>query len=131
MRRPFGVTFLVLILVLTGIRNAIRLADAILFWESLNKYGAHPLYIAFSAGIWFNIVLFLAWGLLKRKSWIPTATITCVIGYATWYWFDRLIIQRPHANWAFAIVFTMVSLLIIYRLVCSTKLKQYFRETYG
>lgn len=126
--RPVGVTILAILAFLLAAWNGLRLGEAIFFWKTLAEYGAHPLYIAISGGVWFVAGLLLAWGLWRGKPWAWVAALGGAAGYASWYWFDRLILQQPHANWPFSLIFTVVSVSLILVILFSHNTKRFFQR---
>jgi hypothetical protein len=106
MNRPISVKFLVLFVTIAAVDNGLRLSQAIFFWKILNEYGANPIFIAISGGFWLLAAVFLAIGIWQRKTWAWAGTIGSVAVYGSWYWIDRQVLQAPHANWPFALVFT-------------------------
>jgi hypothetical protein len=128
MKRPFGVTFLAIMVVFAAICNGLRISETIFFWKTLAEYGVHPLYIAISGGVWLLADLFLLWSLWQGKTWSQFAVFSSAAGYAAWYWFDRLVLQKPHANWPFALVATVVSLLIILHILFLRSTRLFFQR---
>ena len=110
--RPFSVTLLaLLVLIFTG-WNALRLGAAIAAWQTLAEYGARggPLYSAVSGAFWQIVGITAFVGIWWGKTWGMKAAIIAAAGYASWYWFDRLVMQFPRANWPFALVVTIILL---------------------
>jgi hypothetical protein len=128
MKRPFGVTFLAIIVVFAAVGNGLRLGEAIFFWKTLEEYGAHPLYIAISGGMWLIAGLFLVWGLWQGKAWGWVAALSGTVGYTAWYWLDRLFLQKPHANWPFALITNVIFLLLILIILFSRKTRRFFQR---
>jgi hypothetical protein len=127
-KRPVRVTILALAVLVVAAINGLRLGEAIFFWKTLVKYDAHSLYIAISGGVWFVVGLLLTWGLWRGKTWAWVAAFGGAASYASWYWFDRLVLQTPHANWPFALIFTVVSVSLILVILFSHKTKQFFQR---
>jgi hypothetical protein len=126
--RPIGVTYLVLFLFLLAIWNGLRLGETIFFWKTLKGYGANPIYISASSGMWFIIGLFLVRGLWQGKNWGRTAVICGAAAYTTWYWFDRLALQARHANWLFVLSMNIVLILSILGILFSKQTRQFFKR---
>jgi len=108
--------------------NGLRLGSAIFFWKTLAEYGAHPLYIAISGGAWLIVGLLLVWGLWWGKTWGWIAAIGSTAGYIAWYWLDRLVLQKPHANWPFALTATVITLLIIFPILFLYRTRLFFQR---
>jgi len=110
--RPTSVTLLVLLTLAIAIWNGLRLVQSIVFWSILKEYHADPgpLYGTLIGGGWFLVGLPIAWGLWHGKAWAWFSALVGAVGYGSWYWFDRLVLQEPHSNWPFALVLTIISL---------------------
>ena len=124
--RPVSVIILVVLVFYFAIWNGLRLSQAIYFWKTLLEYGAHPLYIATSGGVWQMAGLLLVWGLWQGKTWAWLAAIVSAISYASWYWIDRLILQRPHSNWLFSMVVTLITLFFVLALLFLHSSRRFF-----
>jgi hypothetical protein len=115
--RPFSLKLLASSELILASWNVLRLAQGIIAWKSLQTYDLSigPWYICMSSGIWIIISLVVCWGLWFEKTWAWWVTFIIVLGYAFWYWFDRLIFQHPHSNWPFSLVatFLLIAILII------------------
>ncbi len=109
-RRPTSVTLLALFVLGLALWNGLRLAQVIIFWSILQEYQAEPgpLYAAISGGFWLLVGLPIVWGLWRGKAWARLAALGGAAVYGSWYWFDRLVLQEPHANWPFALVSTVI-----------------------
>jgi hypothetical protein len=128
MKRPLRVTLLAVYVFLAACWNGLRLGSAIFYWKTLAEYGAHPLYIAISGGVWSIAGLLLAWGLWWGKAWAWIAALGCAAGYGCWYWLDRLILQKPHANWPFTLGASVIFLLFILFILFSRRPRQFLQS---
>jgi hypothetical protein len=108
--------------------NGIRLGETIFFWKTLGQYGAHPLYIAINGAVWLIAGLLLLWGLWLGKAWGWAAVLGGTVGYTTWYWYDRLVVQKPHANWPFVLIGNIIFLLLIFTILFSSKTRRFFKK---
>ena len=127
-KRPFRILVLAIFVVLVSLWNGLRLGETIFFWQTLGSYGAHPIYIALSAAVWLVTGLLLGWALLAGKAWGWTATLIGIVGYNVWYWFDRLVLQKPHANWPFVLAANIIFLVIILTILLSPRTRRYFKR---
>ncbi len=126
--RPIRISFLAIcVLWFTGV-NGLRLGEAIYFWKTLEEYRASPLYISLSGGLWLIIGLTLAWGLWQGKPWARIAGTCGIILYTFWYWFDRLVLEVPHANWPFVLIANIILLLILFILLFSQKSSLFYKR---
>jgi len=129
--RPIGISILAMCLLWFAVWSGLRLIAAFFFWKTLEEYNAYPLYISVSGGVWFITGLLLAWGIWRGKAWGWVAAIGIVVGYSFWYWFDRLVLQRPHANWLFTPIANIVILFFFLYILFSRKTRCYFhRDAY-
>lgn len=128
LKRPVGLNILVLFILWLAVWNCLRMSEAIFYWNSLEEYGAQPLYISMSGGIWFIIGILLVWGLWWCEIWGWMATLGAAVSYTTWYWLDRLILQKPHSNWLFALIENIVLLIFIILLMFSRKTRLHFQK---
>ncbi len=127
-KRTMSLTFLVILILCFAAWNGLRMSEAIFFWNSLAEYGAHPLYILMSGVIWFLIGLILGWSLWKGKNQGRIITLGAAVSYTLWYWLDRLILQKPHANWLFALIMSIALLLLVLFTLFSQKIRYYFKK---
>ena len=128
LKRPVGLTILVILIFWLTVWNGLRMSEAIFSWNSLEEFGVHPLYISMSGGIWFIIGIVLVWSLWRGKNWGRRATFAAVASYTTWYWLDRLILQNPHSNWLFALIGNIIILVFIILLMFSRKTRLHFQK---
>jgi len=127
-QRTIGITILAFIGLMLAAWNGLRLGETIFFWKTLETYGAYPLYIAISGGVWLITGLVLVAGLWLGETWGWAATLGGTIAYTAWYWFDRLIMQKPHANWPFVLIANIVFLLIIFLILFSRGTRRFFKR---
>jgi hypothetical protein len=130
-KRPIRVKFLSLFLLAVAVWNGLRLGETIFYWKTLGQFGAHPLYIAISGAVWLVSGLLLVWGLWLGKAWGWVSALGGTVGYTAWYWYDQLVVQKPHANWPFVLIGNIVFLLLIFTILFSRKTRRFFkRDTY-
>lgn len=127
--RPNRVKLLVLLLLWIAVWNGIRLANAVVFWKTLKSYGTSPLYIAVSGGVWLAAGLIVSMGLWRGKAWSWAAALGGAAGYTSWYWFDRLVLQEPRANWPFAIIVTVLLLIFVSLSLLTYPTRIYLQKT--
>ncbi|HSQ39817.1 MAG TPA: hypothetical protein VLM78_06625 [Anaerolineales bacterium] len=114
--------------------NAIRLGASITDWNLLAEFAPHPgpLYILVSASFW-TLGGIALWIMLRRRSpRSQSASAIFMLGYAAWWWTDRLLLQTPNPNWPFALVLTIALLALAAADIFSRKTTNYFsqRETH-
>jgi hypothetical protein len=131
-KRPIRVDFLILLVLVVTACNGLRLYEAIFFWKTLEEYGTFPAYITISGGVWFITGLLLFWGMWRGKSSGWFAALCGTAGYTAWYWFDRLVLQEPRANWPFVLVVNIIFLLLIFFIIFSRGTRRYYKkDSYG
>jgi predicted permease len=128
MRLPVRVRILSLLALAVAAINGLRLGEAIFLWKTLKEYGASPLYISVSGGIWLILGLILVWGFWLGISWAGMATVYGTAGYTAWYWFDRSILQGPHANWPFVLLINIIILVMIFGILFSLRMTRFFKR---
>jgi hypothetical protein len=123
---PLGIIILATLELGNAIWNGLRLCEAIFFWTVLEKYHASPLYLALTGAFWFVVASILAIGLWGKKKWAWAGTLIGISCYGGWYWLDRLTVELPHANWPFALGFSILLLGISLLILFSGKTRAYF-----
>jgi len=114
--RPFRFALAAILFAGISIWNGWRLVAAIFFWPTLAEYHSSPGpgYIVLTGGFWMMVGVVVTGGLWWGSHWGRPVAITAALGYAVWYWFDRLVLQSaPHENWPFTLVVTALLLFII------------------
>ena len=84
-------------------------------WDILREFAPRPgpIYHFAAASFWM-----LAWGALwvalrRRRVHAQRLTEPVALGYAIWWWANRLLLQQPHSNWPFALGTTIVLLAFV------------------
>jgi hypothetical protein len=127
--RPRRVTILALLSFWISIWNGVRLVEAIVFWKTLKSYGINPLYIAISGGTWLISGVLLGLGMWRGKVWSWAASFGGAVGFASWYWFDRLVFQEPRTNWPFALGLTVFSLLFVALILLTHPTRKFLKKS--
>ena len=115
MKRPFSVTILLWLVLSLTAWSGLRLYSAIRWWNALHEFASPPgpWYIAVSAAVWLIISIALLWSMWQAKAWARYTLLGAGAGLAVWYWGDRLLLQTPGANWLFALLTTILLLIIL------------------
>jgi hypothetical protein len=115
MKRPFGVTILLWLVLSLTAWSSLRLYSAIQWWDVLLEFASPPgpWYIAISGGIWLIASLALLWGLWQATAWIRYAFLGAGASFTVWYWSDRFLFQISNTNWLFALVTNILLLIIL------------------
>ena len=133
-QRPTPVTTLMWMVLSLTAWNAIRLGASIADWDVLLEFAPRPgpLYVALSAAFW-TLAGAALWITIRRRSpRARAAAAAFALGYAAWWWADRLFLQAPRPNLIFALAATFVSLIFTAFLLLHPRTRAYFqpRETY-
>ena len=125
--RSFRVTLALWLVLTLTIWNLIRVWTSITWREALNEFSAQPAAaITTTSGIlWTALGVLLLWSIWKKEAWAAKLLFGATAGYTIWYWSERLIWQKPHPNWPFAVIVNLVLLIFI---LFTTKLLS--REAY-
>jgi hypothetical protein len=111
-KQPFRVTLLLLLVLILTIWNLIRVWTSLAWSEVLNEFSSQPssIIITVSGAIWMFAGIFTLWSIWQKKAWMAKLILGAAAGYIVWYWSERLIWQRPHPNWPFAVIVNLVLL---------------------
>lgn len=128
--RPNRISLLALGILGLSLWNGLRFVQAILNWPISVEFQSEPgpIYLAISGGFWLLAGLYIFRGLWQGKAWAWYASLGGSAGYGVWYWFDRLVLQKPHANWPFGLSITIVILLLILLILLSPRTRKYFSK---
>lgn len=115
MKRPFSVTILLWLVLSLTVWSGLRLYSALRWWSTLTEFASPPgpYYIAVSGGIWLMVSILLLWGMWQAKAWARYALLGAGAALTVWYWSDRLLLQRPSGNWPFALLSTVLLLIVL------------------
>ncbi len=113
-KRPFGVTLLLWLVLTLSAWGAVRLFAALRWWSVLNEFGAHlsPLYLSITGAGWAVVGGVLLWGLFSGKLWIRWAIPVSIFLRLMEYWIERLFFESPRENLYFALIASILLLLI-------------------
>ena len=130
MKRPFGVTILLWLVLSLSVWGGLRLVTAIQWWGTLLEFAARPgpLYIAISGGVGLLSGLALLWGMWQAKAWTQYALIGVGAVFTVWYWCDRLFFQSAHTNWPFALGVTILLLILVVLSVAHPHTKEFLTQ---
>jgi len=123
--RPIRVTLLAILILIIALFEGVRLGESIYFWKTLIEYGAQPLYLSVSGGIWLIGGCLLVWGLWQGRRWSWLGSIVGTIAFTLWYWLDRLFLQQPHNNGPFAVVASSIFLVLILVILLTRRTRGY------
>ena len=110
--------------------NALRLGEALRFRTTLGDYGGRPgpWYLIISGGLWLIFFLSASWSLWRGKTWGRSFAVGTTLGYAVWYWSDRIILQGSRPTGNFSLVFTIVLVILTLAILYSPASSRFFRR---
>lgn len=129
-KRPASVTSLLFEVLSLTAWNALRLGAAIVDWDVLAEFAPRPgpLYIVITASFW-TLGGLAIWRALRRRSYrAQLFTAVYFIGYAIWWWMDRLLLQSASPNWPFVLALTILLLGLAALDLFNKKTSSYFRQ---
>jgi hypothetical protein len=131
--RPQSVTWLLaIVLTFTG-SHLLGGISAIQQWSRLNQLplSVSPLYLTLRGFGWALIGAWLAWGLLRAKSWAPSRLRLATFGFAAFYWLERWQLQAntlANTNRVFALGATLLAVSVIVRITSRDRVLAYFGD---
>jgi hypothetical protein len=130
--RPFTVTLLACLVLITTIVHLVRFVYAITWWRFLTTlHGNPPLLIVFSGLTGLLVGAALFWGLWIGHSRAPLAARILIPVYLGLQWVEQLISLRrgnEFENWPFMSVISLVVIIFTYWTLSTSKVKFYFGE---
>ncbi len=127
---PGGIKYLVLLILLIGVWNFIRLLAAISFWNILSEYHIKggPLFIAISGAAWATVAFYVGFSVLQAKPWSWGMSLGLLSSYGIWILFDQLIFQATRTNQNFELIVTILWLVMSGIVISSKYVRNYFHE---
>jgi hypothetical protein len=113
-KRPFGVTLLIWLVLSLSAWGMVRLLAALRWWDVLNEFAARlgPLYLSITGAGWIAVGGVLLWGLFIGKRWTPLAILASIFLWLVEYWMERLLFESPRANLSFALIASILLLIV-------------------
>jgi hypothetical protein len=127
-KRPFGVTLLLWLVLSLSAWGAVRLFGAFRWWNVLNEFGARlsPLYLAVTGAGWILVGGVLLWRLFTGKSWARLAIPASIFLWMMEYWVERTFFESPRANFLFALIASILLLVVTFVSAFNRKTKRFF-----
>jgi hypothetical protein len=127
-KRPFGVTLLLWLVLSLSAWGAVRLIAALRWWNVLSEFEARlsPLYLSFTGTGWMVAGVMLLWGLFNGKLWTYWAIPAAVGFWIVQYWIERLFFQAPRANISFALIASILLLILTFISAYHRRTKEFF-----
>ena len=125
--RPFGVTLLLWLVLSLSAWGAVRLIAALRFWNMLHEFEARlsPVYFSITGTAWIITGAVLLWGLFRGTMWTYWAIPASITLWIAQYWIERLVFQSPRANVSFALLLTILLLILTLISVFNRKTKEF------
>ncbi|MBN1305547.1 MAG: hypothetical protein JXA13_14000 [Anaerolineales bacterium] len=110
--------------------SSVRLGASITHWKILEEVAPTPGpgYIAASGVFWLLAAVPTAWALWQNNPRARTAVMLVSLGFAGWYWIDRLALQTSRPDWPFALSITILVLVIIFFIVFNRRTILFFTQ---
>ena len=130
--RPFSVTLLACLVLITTIVHLVRFVYAVTWWRFLTTlHGNPPLLIAFSGLFGLLVGAALFWGLWIGHSRAPLAARILIPVYLGLQWVEQILsLQKGNKfeNWPFMSVISLVVIIFTYWTLSTSRAKIYFGE---
>lgn len=116
----------------TGLQ-VMRVWAALRSWDVLNSLPLQvpPAYFLASGALWATLGGGLLYGLVLRRAWAPRLARWASVGYAAFFWADRLLLQArgPHnSSWMFEAALGSIVLASVFAIMASPDTKAYYDE---
>src|SRR5512134_2908521 len=112
LKRPFGVTLLLWMVLTLSAWGGVRLFAALRWWDVLIEFDAtlSPVYLSITGAGWVAAGGVILSGMLLSKTWVRPAIITSILLWLIEYWVERIVYQSPRANMTFALISSVIIL---------------------
>jgi len=130
-KRPFGVTLLLWMVLILSAWGVTRFVAALQAWDVLHEFVASlsPLYLSITGAGWGVAGGVLLSGIWMRKSWTRYMIVTSIFIWLIEYWLERIIFQPPRANLPFAIVCSVIVIIITVSITILPGTKSFFTKS--
>ena len=127
-KRSFGVTLLLWLVLSLSAWGAVRVLGALRWWKVLNEFGArlNPLYLFTTGVAWIVVGIVLLWSLFGGKLWARLAIPVFVFVWIMEYWIERMFFESPRANFFFALISSILLLIVTFATASNQKTKKFF-----
>jgi len=114
LKRPFGVTLLLWMVLSLSAWGAIRFYAALRWWGVLTEFDARlsPIYLSITGAGWVVAGGVLLFGMLLGKAWTRPAMLTSILLWLIEYWIERLFYQTARSNLAFAVIGSFIVMIV-------------------
>ena len=119
LKRPFGVTLLLWLVLMLIAWGGVRLSAALRGWDILVEFESalSPLYLCLTGAAWGVAGCVLLIGLFTTRSWTRWAILTSAVIWLLEYWIERVLYRSPRVDLPFALANSILILSIT--LICT------------
>ena len=130
-RRPFSVTLLMWAVLSLSAWGVIRLLAALRWWDVLYEFKASlsPLYLSITGAGWCVAGGVIIWGTVSGKTWSRLAIPAAVLLWLSEYWIERLFFQSSRANLSFALIVSVLLLVVAFGSAMNRKTKYFLTRS--
>ncbi len=127
-KRPFGVTLLLWLVLTLSAWGAVRFFAALRSWGVLNEFGARlsPLYLSITGAGWVVVGGVFLWSLFSGKLWTRWAIPASIFLWLMEYWIERLFFESPRENLSFALIASILLLLVTLVSALHSRTRKFF-----
>jgi hypothetical protein len=127
-KRPFSVTLLLWLVLSLSAWGAVRLFATLRWWSVLNEFGARlgPVYLSITGAGWILAGIVLLWGMFSAKPWVYRAIPVIISLWLVQYWIERLVFESPRANLPFALIASLLLLVVTFLSAFNRRTKEFF-----
>lgn len=128
LKRPFGVTLLLWMVLTLSAWGAVRLFAALRWWDVLTEFNSRlsPLYLSITGAGWVVAGGVLISGMWMVKTWARPATLTSILLWLIEYWIERIYFQSARANLLFALTGSIVMITVVLAATLQRNTKLFF-----
>lgn len=128
LKRPFGVTLLLWMVLILSAWGAVRFFAALRWWDVLIELDAtlSPVYLSITGAGWVVAGGVILSGMLLGKAWVRPAIITSILLWLIEYWVERIVYQSPRANMTFALMSSVIILAMAIAATFQRSTKHFF-----
>jgi hypothetical protein len=111
--------------------GAVRMLGALRWWSVLYEFEASlsPTYLFLMGAGWLLAGGILLWGILYRRAWAHWAIPLSLSLWLLQYWLERLFFHSARANLSFAVIASILLLLLTGTIALSPITRHYFRRS--
>lgn len=130
-QRPFGVTLLLWMVLSLSAWGVIRSVAALRWWDVLYEFDSSlsPLYLLLTGVVWGIGGVVLLWSMWSARTWSRVAVIASVLFWLAEYWLERLFFQSPRANLPFAVVLSVLLVVVTFAITSNRHTKNFLTKS--